>query len=80
MNEQRKIISRKLRLARVERGYSQEQLAEKLRLSESTVSRTERGEIAIDTDRLAHFAQALDIDQAFFYRNDVDISQIFRCD
>lgn len=80
MNEKRKILSSKLRLARLTRGYSQEQLAQKMLLSNSAVSRAERGQTAIDTDRLADFAIALNIDEAFFYRNDIDVNTIFRVD
>ena len=72
-------ISKKLRAARICRNLTQKQLGAKVNLSESTVSRIESGG-SIDTDRLADFSIALGVDAAFFYRNDIDVNQIFRVD
>ena len=72
-------IPGKIRIARKARDLSQKQLGQMVNLSESTVSRIESGG-SIDTDRLADFSIALNIDQAFFYRSDVNIDEIFRVD
>lgn len=70
-------IPAKLRIARKARELSQKELGQLVNLSESTVSRIESGG-SIDTDRLADFSIALNVDAAFFYRSDVNIDEIFR--
>jgi transcriptional regulator with XRE-family HTH domain len=72
-------IPAKIRMIRKARDLSQKQLGQKMNLSESTISRIESRE-SIDTDRLADFSIALQVDTAFFYRSDVDINEIFRVD
>jgi transcriptional regulator with XRE-family HTH domain len=72
-------IPAKIRIARIARELSQKELGQKMNLSESTISRIESRE-SIDTDRLADFSIALNVDAAFFYRSDVDINEIFRAD
>jgi transcriptional regulator with XRE-family HTH domain len=72
-------IPAKIRIARIARELSQKELGQKMNLSESTISRIESRE-SIDTDRLADFSIALNVDAAFFYRSDVDINEIFRVD
>jgi transcriptional regulator with XRE-family HTH domain len=72
-------IPAKIRIARIARELSQKELGQMVNLSESTISRIEkRG--SIDTDRLADFSIALQVDAAFFYRSDVNIDEIFRVD
>jgi transcriptional regulator with XRE-family HTH domain len=70
-------IPAKIRIARIARELSQKELGQLVNLSESTVCRIENGG-SIDTDRLADFSIALNVDAAFFYRSDVSIDEIFR--
>jgi transcriptional regulator with XRE-family HTH domain len=72
-------IPAKLRIARIARDLTQKELGKLVSLSESTISRIESRE-SIDTDRLADFSIALNVDKAFFYRSDVDVNEIFRVD
>jgi transcriptional regulator with XRE-family HTH domain len=50
----------KIRIVREERGYSQEQLAEKMDINRSTISKIENGKFGITVDYLVRFSIFLD--------------------
>ena len=55
---------------RIVRGMSQHELAEKVELSQSTISRLETGEIRLTLDMMVKCAVALDIELSEIYRRD----------
>ncbi len=46
----------KIRIVREKRGYSQEQLAEKMDINRSTISKIENGKFSITVDYLVRFS------------------------
>lgn len=50
----------KIRIVRENRGYSQEQLAEKMDINRSTISKIENGKFGITVDYLVRFSIFLD--------------------
>ena len=50
----------KIRIVREKRGYSQEQLAEKMNINLSTISKIENGKFGITVDYLVRFSIFLD--------------------
>lgn len=50
----------KIRVVREKRGYSQEQLAEKMNINRSTISKIENGKFSITVDYLVRFSIFLD--------------------
>ncbi|MBU3714205.1 MAG: helix-turn-helix transcriptional regulator [Ferruginibacter sp.] len=50
----------KIRIVREKKGYSQEQLAEKMNINRSTISKIENGKFGITVDYLARFSIFLD--------------------
>ena len=50
----------KIRIVREKRGYSQEQLAEKMDINRSTISKIENGKFGITVDYLVRFSFFLD--------------------
>jgi transcriptional regulator with XRE-family HTH domain len=50
----------KIRIIREKRGYSQEQLAEKMDINRSTISKIENGKFSITVDYLVRFSIFLD--------------------
>jgi transcriptional regulator with XRE-family HTH domain len=50
----------KIRIVREKRGYSQEQLAEKMDINRSTISKIENGKFGITVDYLVRFSIFLD--------------------
>ena len=50
----------KIRIVREKRGYSQEQLAEKMSINRSTISKIENGKFGITVDYLVQFSIFLD--------------------
>lgn len=56
------VIGHKVRAIREMQGVSQEFLAEKLKLSQTSLSKIENGEMKIDFERLCEIAEILDVD------------------
>jgi transcriptional regulator with XRE-family HTH domain len=50
----------KIRIVREQKGYSQEQLAEKMDINRSTISKIENGKFSITVDYLVRFSIFLD--------------------
>lgn len=50
-----------LRLLREQKGYSQEYIADKMRVSSSSVSRWETGQSGISLDQLTRYAESLEL-------------------
>ncbi len=50
----------KIRIVREKRGYSQEQLAELMKINRSTISKIENGKFSITVDYLVRFSISLD--------------------
>lgn len=50
----------KIRIVREQRGYSQEQLAELMKINRSTISKIENGRFGITVDYLVRFSIYLD--------------------
>ena len=57
------IIGERLKKARIEKGYTQEQLAEKIDVSVAFLSRVERGNSKINLNRLNQLCDLLDISE-----------------
>jgi transcriptional regulator with XRE-family HTH domain len=55
---------------REKKGYSQEQLAEKMQISRSTISKIENGKFAISIDYLVKFGLHLNFDIEFIDKLD----------
>ena len=65
-----------LRSARKATGLTQIDLAERLQITQSTVSKSERGERRLDVVELRHWCQALGVDfQEFCRKLDNKLSQ-----
>lgn len=60
-NEKRKTTSQRLKLARVQRGLKQKELAQQLGVSEGTYSRYEKGVHAIPRERIDALGRILDV-------------------
>jgi len=60
-------FGRRLRKLRLDKGWTLAELAERSGLVISTISKAERGLIALTYDRLAMLAQALEVDLAAFF-------------
>lgn len=60
--ESRTKIGRTIRTIREKRGLSQEQLAEKMNISRSTISKIESGKFNCSIDYLCKFASYLDFE------------------
>jgi len=63
----RQEFGRRLRKLRVDKGWTLAELAERSGLVISTISKAERGIIALTYDRLVMLAQALEVDLAAFF-------------
>ena len=63
----RQDFGRRLRKLRQDKGWTLAELAERSGLVISTISKAERGIIALTYDRLAMLAQALEVDLAAFF-------------
>ncbi len=63
-NEPNKILARNLRKLRAERGWSQEELAERCRLHRTYIGAIERGERNVTLDTLQSIANAVDLSSA----------------
>jgi transcriptional regulator with XRE-family HTH domain len=53
-------LGHKIRIVREKKGYSQEQLAEKMSINRSTISKIENGKFGITVDYLVRFSIFLD--------------------
>ena len=65
----RVLFGRKLRLVRQERGYSQEQLADRAGLDRTYVSSCERGKRNISLENIWRLARALGVDPSELISN-----------
>ncbi len=61
MSNIKKIIGKNIRKYRLRCGYTQEQLAEDLRLNSSSISKLERGEFAPEIETLQRIADILSV-------------------
>ena len=66
-DSQRLVFGRRLRQLRRENGWTLAEIAERSGLAISTISKAERGIIALTYDRLAQLAAGLDVDLAAFF-------------
>jgi transcriptional regulator with XRE-family HTH domain len=55
-------LGNKIRTVREKSGYSQEQLAEKMEINRSTISKIENGKFGISVDYLVRFSIYLDFE------------------
>lgn len=62
IKEYRLKLGNKIRVVREKRGYSQEQLAEKMDINRSTISKIENGKFGITVDYLVRFSIFLDFE------------------
>ena len=69
-------IANRLAKLRKEKGYSQEELAEKLGLSRQAVSKWERAESSPDTDNLICLAKLYNVSLDELLRTEEDIESI----
>jgi transcriptional regulator with XRE-family HTH domain len=60
IQEHRKFIGMSIRAFREKKGYSQDELAEIMKVHRSTISKVETGKFAITIDYLTRFAWHLD--------------------
>lgn len=66
-DSQRLSFGRRLRQLRLENGWTLAEIAARSGLAISTISKAERGIIALTYDRLAQLAAGLDVDMAAFF-------------
>ena len=59
------IIGERLKEARIKKGYTQEQLSEKIDVSVAFLSRVERGDTKINLTRLNELCELLDVSQGY---------------
>jgi len=64
VQEYRRTIGKTIRSIREERGFSQDELAEIMKVHRSTISKIETGKFAMTIDYLVKFAWYLDFDIA----------------
>jgi repressor LexA len=70
-------IGEKIKKIRLQRGLTIEQLAEKVGVSPSTISKYEKGKLGIDIDRLLEIAKALEVDpNVFFEGEEVSLTKL----
>ncbi len=69
-----KLMGRKIKEAREEKGYTQEQLAEKLNLSVQHVSVIERGVKAPKLETFVHIANELDVNADYLLEDLLSVS------
>jgi transcriptional regulator with XRE-family HTH domain len=62
IKDYRLMLGEKIRIVREKRGYSQEQLAEKMSINRSTISKIENGKFGITVDYLVRFSIFLDFE------------------
>jgi transcriptional regulator with XRE-family HTH domain len=62
IKEYRLKLGDKIRIVREKKGYSQEQLAEKMDINRSTISKIENGKFGITVDYLVRFSIFLDFE------------------
>lgn len=60
-----KIIGKRLQKVRIDKGLTQEKLAEKMEVSVAFLSRVERGSIKVSLKRLSQICALLEIDEGF---------------
>ncbi|TET38478.1 MAG: helix-turn-helix domain-containing protein [Planctomycetota bacterium] len=63
-------IGMEIKILRERKGVTGKELAEKIDLSQSQMSRLEKGQRRIDTKTLAKIAEALDVKPSFFFKED----------
>lgn len=56
-----KLIGQRIKEARIKKGWSQEKLAETIKVATAFLSRVERGGTSINLNRLAQISEALDV-------------------
>ncbi len=66
--ELKAIIAKRIRLARVERGWNQSTLAEAIASNQKYISRVESGKLNMSIDRLNQIAQALNKPIEYFFQ------------
>ena len=59
------IIGERLKKARISKGFTQEQLAEKIDVSVAFLSRVERGKAKINLNRLNQLCDLLDVSEGY---------------
>jgi transcriptional regulator with XRE-family HTH domain len=62
LKENRQKIGERIRAFREEKGYSQDELAEIMEVSRSTISKIENGKFAVSIDYLVKFGLHLDFE------------------
>jgi transcriptional regulator with XRE-family HTH domain len=62
IKDYRIMLGEKIRIVREKRGYSQEQLAAKMDINRSTISKIENGKFGITVDYLVRFSIFLDFE------------------
>jgi transcriptional regulator with XRE-family HTH domain len=70
----RKEIGNRIRSAREAKGWTCEDLAERIRSDKGTISRIERGEAGLGVERLQEIAATLEIDPGEFFRRSLAVS------
>lgn len=73
-------ISSRIKLARQARGLTQSELADRVRFSESAISRIENNKQSIPAEEIASFSIALGVEPCYFYQSNIDINSLFEVD
>lgn len=66
-----KEVGKRIKRYRNQKGYTLEQVGDKIGVGKSTVRKYEQGIIKIDHNRMADIAEALDIDVALLYGDEI---------
>ena len=60
IQENRELIGKQIKIIREKRGYSQDELAEIMKVNRSTISKIENGKFSVTIDYLAKFSLYLE--------------------
>lgn len=76
----RSSISSRIKLARQIRGLTQSELANRVHISDSAISRIENNKQSIAAEEIANFSIALEVEPSYFYQVDIDVNTLFKVD
>lgn len=68
-----KMVATKIRTLRNAKGYSQEYVAAKLKISQNTYSKIESGQTRLTLDRVKQIAELYEVEPDFFFQNEASI-------
>jgi len=77
MQSAQKIIGLNIKLARIKNGYSQAELADKLSVEQSYISRVESGKVAVSCERIYEIIHLLDCEASDIFPESKEVVTSF---